>query len=162
MWNVVDACSRGTSHTATGKPCQDAVLVHHFESLSGPSVAIAIADGAGSAERADIGAQAVVEFLVESAAAFSGDFKQIKKEDVSVWFDDASRRLSEQVAVSANCPPEALASTAMLAVLWETGAVFAHVGDGAWVSQKGEEYVVVTWPFSGEYANQISDIFGCR
>jgi hypothetical protein len=154
MWNVVEACSRGTSHTATGKPCQDAVLVHRFESLGGPAVAIAIADGAGSAERSDLGAQEVVAFLVKSAAAFSGNFGQIKKEDVLLWFDDARRHLAEQVASAANCPVDALASTAMLAILWETGAAFAHVGDGAWVAQKGEAYVVVTWPFSGEYANQ--------
>jgi len=154
MWNVVEACSRGTSHATTGKPCQDAVLVHCFEAPCGAAVAIAIADGAGSAEKSDLGAQEVVAFLVKSAAAFSGDFAQLKKEDVSLWFDDARRHLAEQIAQSANCPVDALASTAMLAILWETGAAFAHVGDGAWIAQKGQEYVVVTWPFCGEYANQ--------
>lgn len=154
MWNVVEACSRGTSHTATGKPCQDAVLAQRFETPSGPAVAIAIADGAGSAEKSDLGAQEVVMFLAKSAAAFSGDFSQLNKEDVLLWFEDARRHLAEQIAQSATCPVDALASTAMLAILWETGAAFAHIGDGAWVAQKEQEYVVVTWPFSGEYANQ--------
>ena len=129
-------------------------MIHRFDSLGGPAVAIAIADGAGSAEKSDIGAQEVVAVLVKSAAACTGDFGRIKKEDVLLWFDDARRHLVEQVAQSAECPVDALASTAMLAILWNTGAAFAHVGDGAWVAQKGEEYVVVTWPFSGDYANQ--------
>ncbi len=64
-WRAYGASVRGTSHTGTGLPCQDA---HGWRFLSS-GIACAVADGLGSAARADAGAQIVVAAALNSLAA---------------------------------------------------------------------------------------------
>ncbi|MEQ1853769.1 MAG: PP2C family serine/threonine-protein phosphatase [Chthoniobacteraceae bacterium] len=154
MWKVVEACVRGTSHIATGKPCQDAIEMRRIESPDGPGLVIAIADGAGSAKYSDVGSRTIVQFLSAAAEARASDFKTLKREDVLAWFEGARRHLEECVSAETGCNPEGLASTALVAIVWREGGIFAQVGDGAWVVQTPEGLAHATWPYTGEYANQ--------
>ena len=154
MWKVVEACVRGTSHIATGKPCQDAIETRRVESPHGPGLVIAIADGAGSAKYSDVGSQTVVQFLSAAAEARAADFRTLTRGDVLGWFDGARRHLENCVSAETGCATEGLASTALVAIVWKEGGVFAQVGDGAWVVQTAGGLSNVTWPYTGEYANQ--------
>src|SRR4051812_31451683 len=66
VWRVVAASVRGTSHTKTGQPCQDA---HQWRVLPGGAVVVAVADGAGSAAMGDIGATIAARTIVEAVYA---------------------------------------------------------------------------------------------
>jgi hypothetical protein len=52
-WRVVAASVRGTSHEKRGQPCQD---VHRWAILPEDTLAVTVADGAGSAALEEIGA----------------------------------------------------------------------------------------------------------
>ena len=57
-WRVVGVSVVGTSHLDRAVPCQDA---HRYQVLSGGELLVAVADGAGSAARAEAGASRAVE-----------------------------------------------------------------------------------------------------
>ena len=46
-----------------------------------------------------------------------------------------------------------LACTLLLAISGKAGAVFAQIGDGAWVVERDGSLVAATWPQTGEFAN---------
>jgi len=54
-WRVLGASVRGVRHLRDGTPCQDA---HAWRALPDGRVALAVADGAGSAAHAEAGAGA--------------------------------------------------------------------------------------------------------
>ena len=60
-WQVAAASVCGTSHRRCEMPCQDA---HAWEILPSGAIAIAVADGAGSAVHSDRGSQVAVETAV--------------------------------------------------------------------------------------------------
>ncbi len=62
-WRVVAASVRGAGHAKTGQPCQDA---HHWTLLPGGALAAAVADGAGSAPLAEVGAEVAATAAVEA------------------------------------------------------------------------------------------------
>jgi hypothetical protein len=51
-----------------------------------------------------------------------------------------------------------LACTVLLAVLGEGHAVFAQIGDGAWIAETNGVFGAVTWPQNGEFANETKFI----
>src|SRR4028119_1025103 len=62
-WQVVAASVIGTSHEKRSQPCQDA---HCWRLLPNGVLAAAVADGAGSAALAEVGAKIAVEAVVET------------------------------------------------------------------------------------------------
>jgi serine/threonine protein phosphatase PrpC len=61
MWNILAASATGTSHTKNSTPCQDA---HRWTMMETGTLLIAVADGAGSAERSQAGAVCAVEVAI--------------------------------------------------------------------------------------------------
>ena len=61
-WPAAAAAVRGRSHERSGAPCQDAVLFLHRKGF----VTVALADGAGSALHADVGARVAVAAAVRA------------------------------------------------------------------------------------------------
>ena len=66
-WNILAVSATGTSHQRGNKPCQDFCL---SSILPGGMLVSAVADGAGSASHAEIGAEtacrALIAFLEKS------------------------------------------------------------------------------------------------
>jgi hypothetical protein len=62
-WITANASIIGSSHVATGTPCQDASVVKTAK--GGEWVVIVVSDGAGTATRAEEGAHLVVKFFSE-------------------------------------------------------------------------------------------------
>ncbi|MBC8229713.1 SUMF1/EgtB/PvdO family nonheme iron enzyme [bacterium] len=60
-WKVLGASVRGTSHTKSGQPCQDA---HAWVKLPDGTLVAAVSDGAGSAALAEVGADSAVKAAV--------------------------------------------------------------------------------------------------
>src|SRR5262245_7772654 len=64
-WRVVGASVPGVSHVRAGKPCEDA----HVWAETGGALVAAVADGAGSAAVAEVGAAIAARAAVEGAVA---------------------------------------------------------------------------------------------
>src|SRR5437868_15466227 len=68
-WTWAAAAAIGTSHMQSGTLCQDAFACRVWRSPSGSEVLVAaLADGAGSAERAGCGAKLASALFVEVAS----------------------------------------------------------------------------------------------
>ena len=65
-WQVIGAAVQGLSHQKQGLPCQDAL---EYRCLPGGTLLVALADGAGSATRSELGARAAVQTAVDSLAS---------------------------------------------------------------------------------------------
>ena len=149
-WRVAGASVRGTSHARLNQPCEDA---HAWRLLPGGAVAIAVADGAGSAAHADAGARAAVHAAVDAlAAAVKG-----APEGWTAALDAAlSAALAAVQGEAARRGTEVreLACTLIVAVATADLVAVAQVGDGGLVVATDEGLRALTTPVSGEFANE--------
>lgn len=135
---VLAATARGSGHAVRGEPCQDAFA---WARLSDGGVALALADGAGSAAHAEMGARAAVDAAVASG---TDPARAV----------NAARQAVSRRAEDLGVPPRALACTIIVAV-WDQGRVtVAHVGDGAVVGRRDGEWLVLSGPEPTEYVNE--------
>src|SRR5688572_25758989 len=86
MWAVVSASVIGTSHEATGAPCQDASHVLRLRIGDADVMLSAIADGAGSASHSQIGSAEAVQHLLMLVSKSGVKPAEINKEQVRVWY----------------------------------------------------------------------------
>lgn len=144
MWKLVFGSVQGTSHVHSGKLCQDFCA----GIVAGTTLVAACADGAGSAELSHLGAEAAVERFMEVATLESAP----TREAIESWIDAARARLLEAAATN-EATPRQLACTFLAALVGETWAAFAQIGDGVIVFDGPEGYELAFWPDNGEYAN---------
>jgi hypothetical protein len=154
MWRILAQSVTGTSHATRATPCQDAHATAVVEAADGPALVVAVADGAGSARFAEVGAGAACRVLLaESRAELAGTgVGQLTRDTLVRWLLAARSelvRLADERAVR----PRELACTAILAVVGTATAAFAQVGDGAAVVPDKDGYAAVFWPALAEYAN---------
>jgi hypothetical protein len=154
-WIWAAARAAGTSHLAQGLPCQDAYLCSMHTTAAGQPVLIAaVADGAGSAERAESGAIIAVEAL---AIALQDEFKDVSD---TANLADLVRHAIGEVPLALDLqaekegrPVSDFNATLLVAVLTRERAVVAQIGDGAVVVDDGSGWRPIHWPDHGEYAN---------
>lgn len=149
MWRFIKAQATGKSHLLAGVPCQDRLLC---EVVDGALVA-AVADGAGSAQYAERGAEIAVESLVDNIRSA---LYQKREDLVQVLLDAATvaRQEVETVAAIEGAPIRDYASTLLAVVLTASGGAALQIGDGVIVVGEGiDDWSWVFWPQRGEYAN---------
>ena len=152
-WHVVGASVQGTSHHKKATPCQDA---HGYRVLPSGVALVAVADGAGSAERSDEGAQCVVEQALNSLE--EGLIDGVPEDDAT-WeallagaFREARQAVVE---LDGNAPLRAFATTLTCAVVSDGWLAVGQIGDGIVVAcREGGELFAATSPQHGEYANE--------
>jgi hypothetical protein len=148
-WRSVAASVTGSSHRARGEPCQDAVVVRD---LGSRGLAVAVADGAGSACRADEGS------MLATCVAIGALDAGASVEDA---FELARASLgTEQLAA-------ARATTLLVAVIDDARcARVAQVGDGFVVARTGADadasYSVVCAGPEREYLNETTFLSSAR
>jgi hypothetical protein len=155
-WSWVGACSTGTSHVKAGAGCDDAGACLEVASPNGPTLIAAVADGAGSAPLAGLGARIAVRSVCRSALAFvglGGRPDEIDDALAADWLDGLRDRL-DQAALRRSQARRALAATLIVCVVQRESAVVVHVGDGACALRLDGEaaWRVPSWPAQGEYA----------
>lgn len=111
-----------------------------------------LADGAGSASRSEEGSWESVDFGLNLLAKEDLEFSEVDVECVHRWYRGIRHRLDD-VAEREAIPVGDLACTLLIAVVWKEGAVFAQIGDGAWVYEQEGVLRNATWPETGEFAN---------
>jgi hypothetical protein len=158
-WRYAFASTAGTAHTRRGLPCQDASVCQLVPAGDGPPVLVALAaDGAGSASRAEIGAQLACAFLLDEIRTFlaaGAALSDLSREVVAGLLRELQSRIGAQ-ADAEGLTPRDFAATLVAAVLGASEAIFFQVGDGAIVvssPEDAEAYSWVFWPASGEYEN---------
>jgi hypothetical protein len=155
-WRYVYASIPGVAHRASGAECQDTCAVQWLEALDGtPLLALAAADGAGSAAEARAGAELACQTLLAECAA------RLAPAPGADWTRTAAETLIEHIqavlgqrADAAGRPIREFACTLLGAVLADDRALFLQIGDGAIVIGAGDDYRPVFWPQAGEYANE--------
>jgi hypothetical protein len=160
-WIVVGASVTGNGHISSGKPCQDN---HKYEYLGdGWGIAI-VSDGAGSAEKSEIGSKVVAyrgvtlfkELIVSKEWQTKNELptdKEWEESAYKVLFE--LRNNMEEVANKNNIPIKALSATAIVVIHTPKGLLVTHIGDGrAGYKNKEGNWLPLITPHKGEEANQ--------
>jgi hypothetical protein len=151
-WAVVGASAPGTSHLGRAVPCQDA---HICVADAGGTLVVAVADGAGSAARAERGALAAVARATESLAGSAPDADGMREAF------RAAREALEALAAAEGLEPRDLACTLTCVHASGHTLVAGQVGDGLAVVRRPDGVIeAVTHPQRGEYANEASFLTG--
>ncbi len=154
-WRVIAASVQGTSHLEKAVPCQD---VHAYRLLPAGELLAAAADGAGSAERSQEGAQLAVEqALLELESLLSRGAPASEAGWQDAWnelFGAVHQKLAA-FASAANAPLNAFATTLTCAVVTADWLAVGQIGDGAAVIETATGDLLLTVrPQRGEYANE--------
>ncbi len=161
-WRYAFASIIGTSHRELNLPCQDRCLVQVLRGTAEAEVlAIAVADGAGSAAQAERGAYLVTETLIGCAQRALSDglrLQDITRALAQSWIGDVVLAVGEQADLD-GIPARDLAATALLTLATPQAVACIQVGDGVQVVRVDGRYEIALWPQNGEYAS--STTFAC-
>lgn len=162
QWKTASVSQRGTSHVKTGQPCQDAYRVAE---AGGIWLVGAIADGAGSAKWAHVGAQTAAARAVDAVAEAldNGSAPETEEawEELLARAFRAARQALEHEAQSREVPLADLATTLVLFVCGGGMLAAGQVGDGAVVVEMADgSFETCLVPEKGEYANQTRFLTG--
>lgn len=154
-WNIIGVSVQGTSHQKSKTPCQDA---HGYIVLPNGTILVAIADGAGSAERSDEGSQCAVTSAITSMKIALGDKYPEEKTEWQRLMTDVFRDARQsivQLSETENIPLRDLATTLSCAVVSDKWLTVGQIGDGIVVAQgENEKLFSATQPQKGEYASE--------
>ncbi|MCK6211342.1 protein phosphatase 2C domain-containing protein [Georgenia sp. EYE_87] len=149
------ASQEGTSHSASGVPCQDDCWASVEEVDGAALLTIFVADGAGSASRGHDGAQnAVREAIAFVTSRAHDDLPGLFTETSGRDLVNAVRGALTAQSDNSGIPIREYACT-FLAVLSsaEHGTLAVQIGDGGIVLDFGNGLFVPIEPMGGEYAN---------
>ncbi len=153
-WSVVGASVAGSGHVRKGRPCEDA---HGYRTLADGTLLLAVADGAGSAPRAEEGSRLAV---AAGLAALERRLEEQRPLEDFAWEDLLREALDNAraalLAEAGQASLDDFATTLLLASISESTLATLQVGDGAIVCRetggvlrvltpvKTEEFVNVT------------------
>ena len=156
QWKVVSDSVTGESHLRVGTVCQDS---HHFARFRDDILIGAVADGAGSASKSEIGSHLAVITAVETLERFfernhlpdeEGDWRTLLLSTLR-----AAQQAVIEEAEKREAPVRELASTLILFVASKSFVAATQIGDGSLVLLDSEENLTaLTTPQSGEYLNE--------
>jgi Protein phosphatase 2C len=157
-WRVAAASVRGASHERLGLPCQDA---HQWALLPESFLVAAVADGAGSALLAEVGAAVAVSATIEAARRRFNRLNLPAPQDDAGWKEllaellALAREAVEKEAVSRSLPLRDLACTLSLVVATRDFAAAIQIGDGAVLAAAADGQMrLVSRPLQGECLNE--------
>lgn len=157
-WRTAHASVVGTSHVATGTPCQDSGGCEVLAAADGSEILVAaVADGAGSARRSDEGAQLAVRSFLSTfgpLAAAEPGLEGMDAGRLTAWFRGLRDEIAAMAEAAGNAPGD-YACTFLAAVVGPARAVFLQIGDGAIVvrDRNTDDFSWMFWPQHGEFAN---------
>jgi hypothetical protein len=151
MWRFAAGQATGSSHEKLNIPCQDRMSCAVVEP-EGTLVAV-VADGAGTAALAHVGAEIAVWTVSATAQlgvrAGRKDYTEVLREGAVL----ARQRLVE-AAAERSVPVRDLSCTLLAVIAAPIGGAALQIGDGAIViGSTAPSWRCVFWPQKGEYAN---------
>jgi hypothetical protein len=143
----------GPLHEQIGLPCQDACCERR---IAPNQLVIAVADGLGSADRADEGAILAANSACKAVALALAESVEIgAAAEAGVR---AAREALELQAAGKSCELRSLATTLIVAVAQGDALQVAHIGDGAVVAAIGDDLDLVSGPGDSEYVNEVTPL----
>lgn len=149
------ACGQivGRSHAASHTPCQDYAACRRSTTMA----CIALADGAGSRQKSQIGAEAVVRSALQILESQFDEIYSICERDkvaAQRYIHQKLITVLQHKAVKHDCEVNELASTLLFAAHKQGRLIAGHIGDGviAQVDSDGNAKTL-SHPENGEYAN---------
>jgi protein phosphatase 2C-like protein len=170
-WRVVGVSQVGAGHRRSATPCQDA---NAFLRIDEDWLAIAVADGAGSAAKSELGAGVAVKVAVTTLAeSFRGYRQSSGPQDGRLDHDatgkvllrvlSASRLAVEAKAQEFGVAPGELACTLIVVLLGPDRVAAAQIGDGGAVIELADGRIeTLLRPDSGEYLNETTFLTSAR
>jgi hypothetical protein len=156
VWNIVRASVRGTGHIKNDIPCQD---YNYYELLKGETVIAAVADGLGSASKADEGAKLAVDTFLSVAKMVLGEeypASEVEWVDVMAHGFRQARVALERQSQNKGLKLKEYATTLIAIILTEDWLVTGQIGDGgAVVLVENNQLLTISPPQRGEYANHV-------
>ena len=164
-WLYSGAAVTGQSHLSTAQPCQDKFKVR--SSSDGAWLAVAVCDGAGSAEFAEIGASITSNYFCDELINLS---QELNNRTPGAWINDyiidCVVRVREQLRLKAKSDDiRKYHCTLVAALLGRSGGFLVHIGDGAILGGIFEKLhpnadielnsgFTISLPENGEYSNE--------
>jgi hypothetical protein len=154
MWKAIGNSVAGTSHTASGKPCEDSVCYEVFDDGNGDEVLICcMSDGAGSAQYAAQASALATQLMKEALKMLVNTENEITESDIYAIVESVYDALLQE-AEAHTVKHNEFSCTLLGCCITKTRTAFFHIGDGAIVRNDGNNfYVPVSWPHNGEYQN---------
>ena len=151
-WKIAGASRQGTSHLKLSTPCQDA---HACAQFPDGTLVIAVADGAGSAKRSELGSAEAVKAVI--AFAQSVVFPQLGVGWMRFLLNafEQARLALETLALEESVDLRDLACTLWVVVVTDELVAVARLGDGFAVAQLEDgSFFSLIGQQKGEYANE--------
>ena len=163
VWRSVARSAIGTRHQAQNIPCQDYGDHHTFKDV----VVGAVADGAGSAKYAEVGARVAVEKVLQFLASSEQSIKKKNRlthaftetEAKRVFHKTAELAIAalQQQATQKGCQLGDLACTLLVFLATPAWIAAMQIGDGFMlVRLQGGSYQLLLEPDRGEFANETT------
>ncbi|MCC6620909.1 MAG: protein phosphatase 2C domain-containing protein [Deltaproteobacteria bacterium] len=158
-WKVVAASVIGADHVRAAMPNQDAARVQIVAHPDGERLVVAVADGAGSARHAEVGARLACETAV---AWLASEVMIVDDATLGGRLVAAVQAAIAEAAATSGTTPRDHACTLLAAVVAPDWAAFVHVGDGGIVIAEptSGSFGWIFWPDKGEHANETSFVTG--
>ncbi len=157
VWRFVGASMTGTSHLKTGDSCSDAF---EYKLLPNGVIIVAVADGAGSAERGGEGAKLAVEtamtYMMEVLRELPPDYESGWLAIIEKAYESAQMAI-EIEAANYDKTMRDYATTLVLVAMAEGWTACGLIGDSAAVAlDNNDELISLCQPQKGEYANMTN------
>jgi Protein phosphatase 2C len=155
-WVWAGARVAGTSHLKQGVPCQDSFACRVWRRDDRlPVLVAALADGAGSADRAEVGSALATALFVDIVCEALDGSASVGVCTETLRYAIGETRLALHLkACHDDRTADDYASTFLAAILSPAGGAVGQIGDGATViSDRSNGWYPVHWPDHGEYAN---------
>jgi hypothetical protein len=154
-WRVIGASVQGSSHYKQDLPCQDA---HRYRILPNGIILLAVADGAGSADRGSEGAHCAVTVMIDSLEAKLVESVPQNETEWQELLVEAFHQAHEALvhrAEAEDIPLHTFATTLTCVVISGEWLVVGQIGDGVVaVMAKDGTLFTITQPQRGEYVNE--------
>ena len=150
MWNVAQCSAQGTGHAKSGIPCQDKTCYLEKDGC----VAIALADGAGSAKYSQFGAEMIIGVASEVLICeFDRYYETDDGREVRADLFNRLRASLSDLADRLRCEIQELASTLLTVVVKDERYILIHIGDGVLGYLQNDQLKVASYPDNGEFIN---------
>lgn len=153
-WRVVSSSQPGTSHTSSGKPCEDSCWAQVHQTAGGlPLLSVFVCDGAGSASHGGRGADEAIQAAAKYLEKYVAQVEFGLNDEWAVGCVTAVREHLYHLASTEGLTPRDFACTFLGVIVLPTVALALQVGDGGIVLDAGNGLELAVEPMSGEYAN---------
>lgn len=153
MWECASAISIGTAHSERGGVCQDRCSSQIYEKSGTSWAAVFVADGAGSAQLGELGAEMAVNTANETVERLIRLTEVKLDEDLAIQIVSAIRHSISLKADDEGLPVRAYACTFLGALSSPVGTIVFQIGDGGIVVDAGSGLELAIEPMNGEFVN---------